>query len=321
MSAIQSILVLGGTGFVGRAVCERLVERNGGGSGLVRVPTRRQRHGNPVRTLPTVEVVQANVHDEAQLRRLVAGMDAVINLVAILHGSPAAFEHVHVALPRKLAAACRAEGVRRLVHVSALGVGPGAPSNYLRSKTEGEAVLQAAGLDVTILRPSVIFGADDRFLNVFARLQAFAPVMPLAGCDARFQPVWVEDVATAVVRCLDRPDTIGQVYECAGPDVFTLADLVRLAGRCSGNTRPVIPLPLAVGRLQATLMELMPGEPLMSRDNVASMSVPNVATGTLPGLAALDIAPSALPPIAEIYLGPRQGRARYGMLRANARRF
>jgi len=321
MSTPQRILVLGGSGFVGRAVCERLVERNGGGGGLLRVPTRRLRHAAAVRTLPTVEVVQADVHDEAQLRRLVAGMDAVIHLVAILHGSEAAFQHVHVALPRKLAAACRAEGVRRLVHVSALGVGPGAPSNYLRSKTEGEAVLQAAGLDVTILRPSVIFGADDRFLNVFARLQALAPVMPLAGADARFQPVWVEDVATAVVRCLDRPDTIGQVYECAGPDVFTLGDLVRLAGRCSGRERPVIPLPLAVGRLQAALMELLPGEPLMSRDNVASMTVPNVATGTLPGLGALDITPAALPPIAEIYLGPRQGRARYGMLRANARRF
>lgn len=319
MTPIQRILVLGGTGFVGRSVCERLAERSG--SGIVRVPTRRLQHANVVRTLPTVEVVQADVHDEAQLRRLVAGMDAVINLVAILHGSAAAFQHVHVALPRKLAAACRAEGVGRLVHVSALGVGADAPSNYLRSKTEGEAVLQAAGLDLSILRPSVIFGADDRFLNVFARLQAVAPVMPLAGADARFQPVWVEDVASAVVRCLDQPDTVGQVYECAGPEVFTLGDLVRLAGRCSNRERPVIPLPLAVGRLQATMMELLPGEPLMSRDNVASMSVANVATGALPGLQALGITPAALPPIAAIYLGPAQGRARYGALRANARRF
>jgi NADH dehydrogenase len=320
MASIQRVLVLGGTGFVGRAVCERLVERNGGGGGLVRVPTRRLRHGDAVRTLPTVELVQADVHDEAQLTKLLAGVDAVIQLVAILHGSAAAFQHVHVDLLRKLARACEKQGVKRVIQVSALGVGPGSPSNYLRSKTDGESVLQAAGLDLTVLRPSVIFGAEDRLLNVFARLQAFAPVMPLAGASARFQPVWVEDVASAIVRCLDRPETIGQTYECAGPDVFTLADLVRLAGRSSGHPRAVIPLPMAVGRLQAAMMELLPGEPLMSRDNIDSMRVPNVATGTLPGLDALGITPAALPPIAESYLGPAHGRARYDRFRAGAGR-
>ncbi len=308
MPDTQKIIVLGGTGFVGRAVCERLTERRGDGS--VIVPTRRLMHGNRVRSLPTVELVQANVHDEAALQRLLAGADAVINLVAILHGSAADFERVHVALPRKLAAACKASGVRRLVHVSALGVGPGSPSNYLRSKTAGEEVLQAAGLDLSLLRPSVIFGAEDRFLNLFAQLQAVAPVMPLAGGDARFQPVWVEDVAAAVVRCLDEPASIGQVYECVGPTVYTLSELVRLAGRWSGHERPQIPLPGFAGRLQATLMECLPGEPLMSRDNVDSMQVPNVATGSVPGLAALGITPAALEAVAPGYLGSRQGVAR-----------
>jgi NADH dehydrogenase len=316
---MTNILVLGGTGFVGRAVCERLVER-GGGSGLVRVPTRRLQHGNAIRALPTVELVQADVHDGAQLRKLLAGIDAVVNLVAILHGSQRAFERTHVALPQTLAQACKAQGVRRLVHVSAIGVGAAAPSNYLRSKTQGEAVLQAAGLALTILRPSVIFGAEDKFLNVFARLQALAPVMPLAGSDARFQPVWLDDVATAIVRCLDDSNSIGKIYECTGPTVYTLSELVRLAGRWAGHERPQIPLPAFAGRAQAALMELAPGEPLMSRDNIDSMRVPNVASGTLPGLAALGITATAMEAVAPDYLGSRFGRARLNRWRAGAGR-
>jgi NADH dehydrogenase len=315
---MNNVLVLGGTGFVGRAVCERLVAVQAG-AGTVRVPTRRQMHANRVRALPTVEVVQANVHDDAALARLLAGVDAVVNLVAILHGSADDFGRVHVQLPQRLAQACRAAGVKRLVHVSALGVGPQSPSNYLRSKTAGEAALQDAartGLALTLLRPSVIFGTEDRFLNVFAQLQALAPVIPLAGSDARFQPVWVEDVARAVVHCLAHDDTIAGVYECTGPTVYTLSELVRLAGRWSGHERPQIPLPAFAGRLQATLMELLPGEPLMSRDNVDSMKVPNVASGQVPGLEALGITPTPLEAVAPGYLGGAFGRARLERWRA-----
>jgi len=318
---MRNILVLGGTGFVGRAVCEHLSERCS--SGTLTVPTRRAAHGNAVRLLPTVQVVPADVHDEAALARLVAGHDAVINLVAILHGSAAAFDQVHVQLPRRLAQACRQAGVRRLLHVSALGVGAdvaSAPSNYLRSKTAGEHVLEQAGLQLTMFRPSVIFGAEDSFLNLFAKLQALAPVMPLAGSDARFQPVWVDDVARAIVTALDRADTIGRTYECTGPTVYTLSELVRLAGRWSGHERPQIPLPEFIGRLQALAMELLPGQPLMSRDNVDSMKRPNVATGALPGLADLGITPTALEAVAPDYLGPRHGRARLEKLRAGAGR-
>ena len=316
----RRLLVLGGTGFVGRALCEALVERSGGGSGCIRVPTRRLKRGDAIRHLPTLELVQANVHDRAALDALLVGVDAVVNLVAILHGSPADFERAHVTLPRTLAEAMQAAGVRRLVHVSALGVGPNAPSHYLRSKTEGEAVLAAAGLELTVLRPSVIFGAEDRFLNTFAALQALAPVVPLAGADARFQPVWVNDVARAIVACLDHPDTIGQTIECAGPQVYTLAELVQAAGRWSGRPRPVIPLPMAVGRVQAALMGLMPGEPLMTGDNLDSMSVPNVATGTLPGLERLGITPAALSAIGPGYLSQREGCARLDPLRQRAGR-
>ena len=305
------VAVLGGTGFVGHAVCEHLVERSGGAGGRIVVPTRRLRHGLALQSLPTVQLVQANVHDDRDLARVLAGCEAVVHLVAILHGSEAEFERVHVQLPQRVAAACKAAGVRRVVHVSALGVAPDAPSRYLRSKAAGEQVWRESGLDVTVLRPSVIFGARDRFLNLFAQLQALAPFVPLGGAHARFQPVWVEDVAEAVVRCLDQPATIGQVFECAGPQQFTLADLVRLAGRLSGHPRPVLPLPGALARLQALVMECLPGEPLMSRDNVDSMQVPNVATPGQPGLEALGVQASGVEGVAAGYLGGVDGPGRF----------
>ena len=314
----QRIAVLGGTGFVGRALCERLMRRSAGA--VIVVPTRRAMHADAVRALPTVDVRVADVHDDAALRGVLFGCDAVVNLVAILHGDAAAFERVHVALPRRIAAACAAAGIRRIVHVSALGVAENAPSNYLRSKAAGEAVLRAAGLDLSVLRPSVIFGAQDRFLNLFARLQSIAPLIPLAGAGAKFQPVWVEDVAQAIVRCLDRPATIGQTIECAGPEVFTLAELVRLAGRWSGHARPILPLPMALGRAQAVLMECLPGTPLMSRDNLDSMRVPNVARGALPGLESLGISPAPLAQIAPDYLGHRNRCADLDILCAAGRR-
>lgn len=321
----RRIAVLGGTGFVGRSLCERLV-RAGAGGGEVQlvVPTRRAMHANDVRLLPGLEVRLADLHDDKALLRLLADCDAVVNLVAILHGSEREFEQVHVALPQRLARTCTALGLRRVVHVSALGLGPvgsAEPSRYLRSKAAGEAALRAAAsLELTLLRPSVIFGAEDRFLNLFAQLQSVFPLVPLAGADARFQPVWVEDVAEAIVRCLQRTTTIGQTIECAGPEVFTLAELVRAAGRWSGHPRPVLPLPRPLGWLQALTMECLPGSPLMSRDNLDSMSVPNVAGGVLPGLGWLGIAPAALATIAPGYLGGTDGRRRLDALRAVARR-
>ena len=309
---MSKVLVLGGTGFVGRHVCEKL--QRAGWS--VTVPTRRAVNAAAVQHLPRLTVIEADVHDPAALARLLPGHDAVVNLVAILHGSEAAFERTHVELPRKIAAACQASGVRRLVHVSALGVSEDGPAKYQRSKARGEALLRAAGLDLTVLRPSVIFGAGDRFLNLFAQLQAVFPVMPLAGASARFQPVWVEDVASAVVACLRDATTVGHTYDCAGPDVLTLADLVRLAGRHGSRARPVFPLPMGLGRLQALMMELAPGEPLMSRDNLDAMRVDNIATGQNPGLAALGITPASVHAIAPGYLGQRGVRS--GLLQARA---
>ncbi|MBL8342695.1 MAG: complex I NDUFA9 subunit family protein [Rubrivivax sp.] len=313
---MNKILVLGGSGFVGRSVCERLVRH-----GLAPVvPTRRLAHAAHLRTLPGVELVQAGVHDAASLAALARGCDAVINLVAILHGTPAQFDTVHRALPEALTRAMHGAGVRRLVHVSALGVAPYAPSHYLRSKAAGEAALRAGGLALTILRPSVIFGAHDRLLNLFAALQAVAPVVPLAASHVHFQPVWVEDVAEAVVRTLAdaRWAAVGEgrTIECAGPQVLPLGEIVRLAGRLAGRERPQIALPDWTARAQAFVLERLPGVPLMSRDNLDSMKVPSVASGRLPGLVDLGITPAAIGAVAPGYLAPGQGVARLDGWRA-----
>ncbi len=293
---MKKIVITGGTGFVGRSVCERLFEQSAG-CRLV-VPTRRRANGRELLPLPTVDLIECDLHDPKALRAVLAGADALVHLVAILHGSAEDFDRVHVQLPRQLAAACAAAGVRRVVHVSALGVSEQAPSNYLRSKAAGEAVWQQAlavpGGELTILRPSVIFGAEDRFSNLFVQLQRLFPLLPLAAADARFQPVWVGDVAQAVANSLARRPQPGPLIECAGPEVMTLQQIVQRVGSLAGCRRPVWALPEAVGRLQAALMGLLPGEPLMSRDNLLSMRVPNVASGSLPGLETLGITPASI---------------------------
>lgn len=330
---MKKILVLGGTGFVGAHVCEKLVRQGW----QVTVPTRRLANASQVQHLPGLTVLELNVHDEAALTQALAGHEAVVNLIAILHGSAAAFNKAHVELPRKLARACLQAQVAQLVHVSALGVNEvepqAAPSNYLKSKGAGEAVLQLAASQpgafaLTVLRPSVIFGEEDKFLNLFAKLQAVLPVMPLAGAQARFQPVWVQDVAEAVVRSL-RSGHLGgapRVFELCGPEVFTLRELVQLSARLSGvrhgRGRPVIGLPRWAGWLQALLMECAPGEPLMSRDNLASMRVDNVASVAspqVPGLAALGITASALVPLASVYLNRQQPTVGLPGIRLRAR--
>ena len=314
------ILVLGGSGFVGRQVCEQLARLGW----HITVPTRRAVNAAKVQSLPGLSVLEASVHSEADLARLMPGHDAVVNLVAVLHGSETRFEQVHVELPAKIVRAMQHAGVQRLVQVSALGADLQGPSKYQRSKARGEAVLQGAGLQLTVLRPSVIYGAEDKFLNLFADLQGIAPFMPLAGSGTRFQPVWVGDVARAVVTCLQKPETIGQTYELCGPDVLTLGQLVKQAGQWAGvnqgRGRPVIALPMWVGWLQAAAMELAPGEPLMSRDNLASMKVDNVATGLLPGLAALGITAASVAGVAPTYLGHRGPRSKLNLWRSGAGR-
>lgn len=308
---MQKILVLGGSGFVGRHVCEKLIRAGF----AVTVPTRRRGHAAGLQHLPGLTVLELDVHQPSQLAAAVSGHDAVINLIAILHGDQAAFDRVHVELPRQLSAACRQSGVSRVVHVSALGVDASqpasAPSMYLRSKAAGEVVLsefaKTAGVGLSVIRPSVIFGREDKFLNTFAGLQKMFPVVPLAGAMARFQPVWVEDVASAVV---DRVKTLRpaemHTMEACGPEIFTLQQLVQIAGQLAGVKggagRPVFGIPQWAAYAQAWSMEKLPGPTVMSRDNLDSMRIDNVATGQLPGLESIGIKPAALRPVASRYL-------------------
>lgn len=314
----QNIIVLGGSGFVGRHIVHRLAAEGR----RVIVPARRRQRARELILLPTVEVVDADIHDDATLSRLLAGPDAVVNLVGILHGSAAQFAQAHADLPRRVAAACGRAGIRRLLHVSALGADRHGASMYLRSKGEGEAAI-AASRDVaaTVFRPSVIFGRDDRFLNLFAELSAWFPFIPIGGADARLQPVWVEDVATAIVNAIDNEATHGRTYELCGPRIYTLRELVRFAGRASGHERPVIALPAGIARLQAALMELAPGEPLVSRDNLDSLRVDNVAS-TQPYVPApeLGIRPAPLEIEASIYLAGATLQARLSRFRTRAHR-
>lgn len=297
----KQILVLGGTGFIGRHLCEQLIRAGH----RVTVPTRKLENAREIQMLPGLLPIACDVHDAQQLSQAAAGHDVLINLVAILHGSAAEFERVHVKLVHTIVQACKAAGIKRVIHMSSLGAAEDAPSQYSRSKWRGDQVLLQSGLDVTLLRPSVVFGAGDRFLNMFASLQRVFPIMPLACADAQFQPVWVQDVAQAVLAVLAQDKSNAHpVYELVGEQIFTLRQIVQLAGLCAGVSRPVIGLPAALAQLQATMMEFMPGPTLLSRDNLASMQRPNIASGKLPGLRELGIEPASLAAIAPTYLRP-----------------
>ncbi len=304
---MKNVLVLGGTGFIGRQVCAQLASAGY----AITVATRSAAHAKPVQVLPRVTVLPCNVHDAAQLERALQGHDALINLIAVLHGDAQRFEQVHATLPRNIAAACAKARVQRVLHVSALGAALDAPSQYLQSKARGEAAwlgCAAQGIDVTVLRPSIVFGEQDKLLNVFASLQKFAPFMPLAGADCRFQPVWVQDVAQAIVQLLSQHNP-SPVYEAFGNDILSLRELVNLAGRYAGVQRPVLPLPEFAASMQAWVMEHLPGEPLMSRDNLKSLRVDNVTSGKHPGLLALGIQAASIYAIAPMYLGSAKNSA------------
>ena len=312
--------ILGGTGFVGGHLAAALHAR-----GLrVRILSRHPERHPEAAVLPRTRVVGCRVHDDAELRRGLSGCRAVINLVGILNEAPGsgAFEQVHVELPRRVVEACRALGIPRLLHMSALHADPDGPSRYLQTKGRGERLVlaaESADLHVTVFRPSVIFGPDDHFMNRFAALLGMLPgPFPLARAGARFQPVYVGDVAAAMASTLPGPAAFGQAFDLCGPRVYTLAELVALAGQWSGHPRRVLRLGPRLSRLQALLLEHLPGRPL-TRDNLRSMEIDSVCTRN-DLEERLGIRPTPLEAIMQPHLAGARERQRYVLLRRLARR-
>ena len=312
----RSICVLGGTGFVGSHLVARMT-RDGH---RVRVLTRSRDRNRHLQVLPGVELVEADVYDPAALETAFRGCDTAVNLVGILNErgySGAGFERAHAELTRKVLAAAHAAGVTRLLQMSSLQAGETAPSHYLRSKGRAEASIRAAGpgLQWTILQPSVIFGPDDSFTNRFASLVRIFPFVPLARAGARFAPVYIGDVVEAFARALGDRSTHGKTLQLYGPDVVTLAELVRYVAKVLGLGRLVVGLPDAIGWLQAAALGCLPGKPL-SLDNFRSLQLDSV--GTIDGLAALGITPSSLRVVVPTYLGTTGREAQLDAYRRSA---
>ena len=274
------ILLIGGNGFVGRVLAAQLQAEGYS----VLLPTRHLAAARELRMLPKVHLEDADIHEFDALQELcsrIKSNGAVINLVGVLHDKPASpygkvFKAAHVDLPKNIITAMQMHGLKRYLHMSALGADAHGPSMYQRSKGDGEEAVKSSNLAWTIFRPSVIFGEQDQFINLFAKLTKLFPAMPLANSNARFQPVSVDDVATAFTKALKMPSTIYESYDLVGPTVYTMREIVEFATRKANTQCAIIPVPDFVGYLQALAFEFLPVPTLMSRDNIASMRLPNI---------------------------------------------
>ncbi|MEQ1879700.1 MAG: complex I NDUFA9 subunit family protein [Burkholderiales bacterium] len=314
---IRSVCVIGGSGFLGSHVVRQLAQR-----GMqVRVPTRHRERAKHLIVLPTAEVVNADVHDVRTLETLISNVDAVINLAGILHERrKAEFTRAHVDLPRKIAEAARNQGTKRLIHVSALKASENGASAYLRSKAAGEREIregQKAGIRTTIFRPSIIFGQEDRLLNLFAGLLRMFPLMPLACASARLQPIWVEDVAHAIVASLEMTECFDTRFDLCGPRVYSLRGLVEYVGAVIGKDPRIFALNRPMSYLQAWAMEMLPGR-LMTRDNYCSLLTDNTCNADFPSIFGRQ--PATMESVVPQYLAGRTSRARYRWFRNRAAR-
>jgi NADH dehydrogenase len=310
-----SVCILGGTGFIGTRLVARLL--NDGHR--VTVLTRNREQHRDLRVLPGLVLENCDVYDAAALAERFRGQEVVVNLIGILNErgfGGSGFRRTHTELTRGALQAARSAGVTRLLQMSSLGAAVDAPSYYLRSKGEAERLIQndSGQVDWTIFKPSVIFGPGDSFLNRFAALLGALPwIFPLAKPNARLQPVFVDDVVEAFVRCLHGGATSRQTFELGGPQRYTLREIVAFVAKITGRRRLIIGLPDGIARLQALVMDFVPGKPFSS-DNYRSLTVDSVCRDD--GFARLGIKPQSMNGAARLYLGADEDNARLSRDRA-----
>lgn len=317
---IRRVTVFGASGFIGRYVVKRLGQR-----GIIVAAAGRDpdRAGvlRPMGDVGQIAPIRADVTNEAEVRAAMTGADAVVNLVGILHESGGqAFEPVHRDAPARIGRLAAELGVRRVVHVSALGADPGSSAAYARTKAEGESSLRHAFPAAVVHRPSVVFGPEDQFFNRFAAMIRDFPILPLiGGGHTRFQPVYVGDVADAIVKTLLEPGHDGRTYQLGGPRVYTFRELLELLQRELGRRRPMISAPWGIAKLKARFFELLPNPPL-TRDQVELLKHDNVVDRGAPGLAELGIEATAVEVILPTYMDRfRKGGwfTRYGSVKVS----
>jgi len=310
------VTVFGGSGFIGRYVVQRLASDGWTIRVAVRHPAR-AKFLKPLGDIGQITPLCVPLQDAGAVAAAVSGADAVVNLVGVLfEGGRQRFQAVHAEGAGTVASAAAAAGVDSLVHVSALGAAADSAAAYARSKAAGEAAVREAFPEAVILRPSVVFGPEDDFFNRFAEMARFSPALPLVGGGGtRFQPVYVGDVARAVVTALTDPDCRGKLYELGGPRVYSFKEILELLLEAIGRKRMLVPLPFGLARLQATFLELLPKPPL-TRDQVALLRHDNVVSPGALTLDALGIEPTAPEAVIPSYLDRYRPGGRFGRVRA-----
>ena len=299
----RQVTIFGGSGFIGRYVVERLADKGW----TIRVAVRHPRGANflkPLGDVGQIVPIRAPLQDEEAVRIACEGSDAVINLVGILYeAGNQTFGDVQALGAERIAKAAAAAGTAKLVQISAIGADDESPADYARSKAYGEKAVMEAFPKATVLRPSIVFGPEDDFFNRFAAMARLSPALPLiGGGKTRFQPVFVADVADAVVTALEDPKAEGKTYELGGPRVYSFKELMEFLLETIGRRRFLMPLPVPLANLQAALLEKLPGPPLLTRDQVKMLEWDNVVDPGLPGLMDLGIEPRALEAIVPAYL-------------------
>jgi uncharacterized protein YbjT (DUF2867 family) len=293
--------VFGGSGFIGRYVVKRLAQRGY----VVRVAVRDPEAAlflKPMGAVGQVVPLYASVTNEPTVHRAVEGSDLVVNLVGILAEYGAAtFQAIHADGAGRVARLAAAGGAQRFVHVSAIGADPASPSRYATTKAAGEQAVRQAFPGASIVRPSIVFGPEDAFFNRFGAIARMLPVMPVIAGDTRMQPVYVGDVADAVLAALERQDAAGAVYELGGPRVWTFREILAYVLKETGRHHPLVSLPMGLVRLQAALLELLPWKPL-TRDQLLMLARDNVVASGMPGLPDLGIVPTPVELVVPTYL-------------------